>query len=110
VTAKGLAALTGLPRLRHLKLWKAKGIDDSAVPVLLRMNALETLELPETSLTPQGVTQLSGMKGLKQLLIGGVEASPEQVEALRKALPGCLVSWWVKPKIEGPEPMRRGGN
>jgi hypothetical protein len=47
---------------------------------------------------------------LKQLLIGGVDVTPEQVELLRKALPDCLVSWWKKPQIEYPDTGRRGGN
>ena len=40
----------------------------------------------------------------------GLDIGPEQAEALRKALPDCLVSWWRKPKIEYPEAGRRGGN
>jgi len=31
-------------------------------------------------------------------------------QSLRKALPGCLVSWWKNPTIPSPEPGRRGGN
>ena len=54
MTGKGIAALSGLPKLRHLKLWKAEGIDDAAVPVFLQMESLEVLELPETSLTARG--------------------------------------------------------
>jgi hypothetical protein len=40
------------------------------------------------------------MKGLKQLFLGGVDVTSEQVEALRQALPDCQVSWWRKPAIE----------
>jgi hypothetical protein len=107
VTSKGIAALSGLPKLRHLKLWKARGIDDAAVPVFLRMENMEVLELPETSITVQGLKQLSSKKGLKQLFIGGIEITQEQAEALRKALPDCLISWWRKPASPSPEPGRR---
>ena len=110
VTSKGLAALSGLPKLRHLKLWKAKGIDDAAVPVFLQMENLEVLELPETSITAKGLAQLSAKQGLKQLFIGGIDVTPEQAEALREALPGCLVSWWKEPPIAKAEPSRRGGD
>ena len=110
VTGKGIAALAGLPELRHLKLWKARGIDDAAVPVLLQMESLEVLELPETSITARGLAQLAAKRGLKQLFIGGIDITPEQAEALRQALPDCLVSWWRKPTIPRPEPGRRGGN
>ena len=110
MTSKGIAALSGLPRLRHLKLWKAKGIDDGTVPVFLRMENLEVLELPETSITAKGLAQLSAKQNLKQLFIGGIDITPEQAQTLREALPGCLVSWWKKPTIPSPEPGRRGGN
>ena len=110
MTGKGLAALSGLTRLQHLKLWKARGIDDAAVPVFLRMENLEVLELPETSITAKGLTQLSAKRGLKQLFIGGIDITPEQAEALAAALPGCLVSWWKEPPIVKAEPSRRGGD
>ena len=108
VTSKGIAALTGLPELRHVKLWRAKGIDDAAVPFLLKIENLEVLELPETSITAEGLARLSRKKDLKQLFIGGVDVTPEEVEAVRKALPDCLVSWWKKPKIEYRTERRRG--
>ena len=74
------------------------------------MESLEVLELPETSITAQGLAQLSAKQGLKQLFIGGIDITPEQAEALRKALPGCLVSWWKKPSDPEPRAGRRGGN
>ena len=68
VTSKGLAALSGLPKLRHLKLWKARGIDDAAVPAFLQMEDLETLELPETSITAAGAGAAFREKGLETAL------------------------------------------
>ncbi|HEX3449653.1 MAG TPA: hypothetical protein VHS97_15470 [Isosphaeraceae bacterium] len=109
VTSKGIAALSGLPELRHLNLGRAKGIDNATVLALLPMAALETLELTETNITAQGLERLSTKKGLRRLYIGGVNVKPEDVAAASKALPDCLVSWWPKPKIEYPEPPRRGG-
>jgi internalin A len=108
VTGKGLAALAVLPHLRHLKLWQARGIDDTAVPALLEMKALTALELPETGLTAGGLLQLSAHPSLKQLYLGGLALSPDQLAALRQALPNCQISWWQKPQIEGGEPRRRG--
>jgi hypothetical protein len=99
-----------LPQLKHLKLWQAEGINDSAVPALLKFERLEVLELPETNVTSEGLSQLAGNKSLKQLYLGGVSLTAEQVETVRKAMPECLVSWWEKPKIEAPQRGRRGGN
>ncbi len=59
VTSKGIAALVGLPRLRRLKLWQARGIDDLAVPYFLKIENLEVLEIPETAITAAGFAQLS---------------------------------------------------
>ena len=93
---------------RNLVEERAKGIDDAAVPFLLKIENLEVLELPETSITAEGLARLSRKKDLKQLFIGGVDLTPEEVEAVRKALPDCLVSWWKKPKIEYRTERRRG--
>ncbi len=109
-TSKGIAALVGLPKLRHLKLWQAKEIDDAAIPSFLQMEKLEIIELPETSVTAAGLSQLAAKKSLKQLFIGGVEITPEQLETIRAGLPDCRVSWWPKPKIEYAERRGRGGN
>jgi Leucine Rich Repeat (LRR) protein len=110
VTSKGLGALTSLPNLRRLKLWKAKGIDDAAIPVFLQMQQLESLELPETNVTAAGLAHLSGHRHLKHLFLGGLDLTPEQVDSLRQAMPNCLVSWWQKPTIEYPDMGRRFGN
>jgi len=40
--------------------------------------------------------------------VGGIELTPSQVQELRQALPGCLVSWWQKPKIDYPRESQRG--
>jgi hypothetical protein len=109
VTGEGLAPLAGLPELRRLRLWKAAEIDDSAIPVLLKLEKLEILELPETKVTAKGLGTLSAMKGLKHLYIGGVGIKTEEADAVRKALPDCLVSWWKQPDIPTSE-RRRFGN
>src|SRR6185369_4842777 len=110
VTAKGLAALAPLPNLHHLKLWQAKGIDDSAIPIVLKMARLTALKLPETNVTAAGLTQLATHKSLRHLLLGGLSLKPEEVESLKHAMPHCQISWWTKPTIEYPDSGRRFGN
>jgi hypothetical protein len=112
VTSKGLAAVAGLPKLRHLKLWKAKGVNDEAIAAFLQMQQLEVLEMPETSVTLAGLKELaaSPKQRLKHLFIGGIDLTPEQVDELRQAMPSCQISWWRKPAIEYPETGRRFGN
>jgi hypothetical protein len=96
VTGKGIAALAALPNLRRLKLWQAEGIDDTAIPQLLKLERLEVLEIPETRISGEGLAQLQGMKQLKKLYVGGTSVTQEQVEAFRKASPHCEVAWWEK--------------
>jgi Leucine-rich repeat (LRR) protein len=110
VTSRGLAHLAGLPNLQRLRLWKARGIDDSAVPMLLSMTRLTVLEVPETSLTAAGLRLLAQHQALRQLFLGGLDITPEQLEALRTAMPNCHISWWQKPAIEYPDTGRRFGN
>jgi Leucine-rich repeat (LRR) protein len=112
VTAKGLTSLAALPNLRHLKLWKAKAIDDTAAPALLNLKNLESLEVPETNLTFAGLTQLSTNQNqhLKHLHLGGLTLTDDQLASLRQALPNCHISFWTKPAIEYPDTGRRSGN
>jgi Leucine-rich repeat (LRR) protein len=98
VTARGMAALVDMPNLRRLRLWRAKGIDDSAIPHFLKMKNLEVLELQETNVTDAGLEQLAGMTRLKRLYVGASKVTPGKVEALRKSSPDRLISWWPKPK------------
>ncbi|RPI77935.1 MAG: hypothetical protein EHM42_13420 [Planctomycetaceae bacterium] len=111
VTRQGLSALTSLANLTRLSLWRAEGVDDGAIPALLEMRSLEILEISETKISAAGVGQLTQMRGLRQLFVGGLELSAEQLEILRRELPECRVSWWEKPNIaQPPRRGRRGAN
>lgn len=110
VTGKGLASLAVLPALTSVKLWKCRGVDDSAAEALLKLEHLQTLEIPETSFTGGGLMRLAQHKQLKQLLIGGLALTADELAALKAAMPNCQVSWWAKPAIEYPDSGRRFGN
>jgi Leucine-rich repeat (LRR) protein len=69
VTSEGLAALKPLRELKRLKLWKARRINDAAVPHLIAHSRLELLDLAESGITEAGVAEV------------------------RKALPACQVLW-----------------
>lgn len=99
VTSKGIAALIALHKLRHLKLWQAARIDNSAIPHFLQMKSLEILEIPETGITDEGLEKLAEMKQLRKLYVGGTNVTEEQVEAFREASPDCLISWWEKFEV-----------
>jgi hypothetical protein len=98
ITAQGIEPLTKLPKLRRLSLWRSARIDDKAAQYLLRMKALETLDLTDTSVTDKLLDQLEGMKQLKALFIAGAKVTPERVDKFRKARPDCRLIWSPKYK------------
>jgi hypothetical protein len=74
------------------------------------MQSLETLELPETNVTFAGLTQLAAHKNLKQLFLGGLTLTDDELATLRASMPHCRISFWTKPAIEYPDTGRRYGN
>src|SRR5262245_59736839 len=65
VTVEALGGLSGLPRLRELRLGLARKLDDSAVPALLSLRSLQKLHLSGTKLSPESVEKLKrfGLQG-----------------------------------------------
>ena len=74
------------------------------------MAKLETLEIPETAITPAGLTQLTAHPSLKHLYLGGIDLPPDRLSELKQAMPNCQITWWAKPQIEYPDSGRRYGN
>ena len=68
VSAAGVAALTGLGKLRELRLALAKNIDDGVVPVLIWMKGLRVVALEGTRVTLDGVARLRAARPDIQLL------------------------------------------
>ena len=94
LTSAALGALRELPQLRHLSLEYAAQVDDKAIPLLLALEQLESLQLSGTSVTDDGLHQLAGLAHLKGLRIGGTGVTQQAVEKFRKRRPNCAVSWW----------------
>ncbi|HEU0004506.1 MAG TPA: hypothetical protein VFS12_00830 [Terriglobia bacterium] len=61
VTSEALSGLSGLPKLRELRLGLARKLDDAAVPVLLSLKSLQKLYLLGTKLSPQSLEKLKGL-------------------------------------------------
>jgi hypothetical protein len=62
VTVEALAGLSGLPKLQELRLGLARKLDDSAVPVLLSLKALQTVYLAGTGVSQESAKKLKGLK------------------------------------------------
>ncbi|MCA9126219.1 MAG: hypothetical protein KDB22_04000 [Planctomycetales bacterium] len=103
ISSSGLAALSALPKLRILKITGLPGIDESAAERLLDLRQLEVLDLTLSNIGAAGVAKLSGHPNLKRLFLGGVDLTQEQLEAMRRAMPDCEISWWAAPTIAATE-------
>lgn len=105
ITSKGVAALRSLPLLKRLILRRTAAIDDSVISPLLELRHLEALDLTESGISGAQLADFARHEGLQQLLIGGIEAGVEQIEALRASMPECRISWWPPVEME-PERAR----
>ena len=106
MTGRGIPALAELPNLRRLTLSRTEGIDDEAIPQFLELKRLEMLDLTQSNITGVGLLKLAQHDGLKQLFIGDVESTTEQIASVRQAMPGCAISWWKAPEIDVPDGAR----
>jgi len=98
-TQEGVKKLKELPRLKSLHLGQRLTYKPPACPtdetigLLAEFQSLETLQLDEARLTRQALQQLKQLPGLKKLTLGGIDIPPEEIERLKKDLPGVTVEW-----------------
>lgn len=62
VNAAGLRALAALPRVRELRLTRARQITDDAVPVLAAWKSLQIVRLEGTGISPDGMARLRSLR------------------------------------------------
>lgn len=88
-----LAKLVNLKRLRmgqRLPKWGTKppaSFDGSTILIIVKLPALESIEIMESVFTAQDLLPLKDAPQLKALKIGGTDISESDVAALRAALP-----------------------
>lgn len=92
VTESGLAVLTRLPTLQILVLAKIQ-IGPAGLAQIKAIKSLQTLYLDSGALTDAMVVQLSQMPQLKALFLKRSGPTPDQVDRLKKALPGCAITF-----------------
>jgi HEAT repeat protein len=116
VSDAGLRNLTRMTRLRHLSLRDVAGITDAGLTHLKGLTSLETLGLRGTQVTDAGLAHLGALGNLRSLVLtehvtdaglahlGGLKrlehlnllksrVTREGVRRLKKALPGCDISY-----------------
>ncbi|MCR5808976.1 MAG: hypothetical protein K6G56_05385 [Clostridiales bacterium] len=84
--AWGTDFLAGFNKLEELELSFGETTDISSIAGLSSLRRLK-LECPKL----RDLSPLEGLKGLEYLDLSGTPASREQLDALRAALPGCLI-------------------
>ncbi len=92
VTSAGLQSLAGLKSMETLDLGWTKDVGDAAMPLLVRLPNLKVLGLGGTKVTDRGLAALEACKGLTTLRLAKTKVTPQAIERLKKALPGCTVS------------------
>jgi hypothetical protein len=92
VTGAGLRSLAGLKNLETLDLGWTKDVGDSAMPLLARLPNLKVLGLGGTNVTDRGIAVLEACKGLTTVHLAKTKVTPQAIDRLKKALPGCTVT------------------
>lgn len=75
-------------------------LKDDALPALLELKALDSLNLDYNRITDEGLTKLAEFKTLTELSIRENPVSEAGLDKLRKALPGCKIASSHDPKKE----------
>ena len=92
VTSAGLQSIAGLKSLETLDLGWTKDVGDAAIPILARLPSLKVLGLGGTKVTDRGIAGLEACKGLTTVRLAKTKVTPQGIERLKKALPGCTVT------------------
>jgi hypothetical protein len=98
-TQEGVKKLTALTHLKSLTLGQRLTYKPPACPtdetigILATMKSLESLQLDEARLTLPALQQLKQLPALKKLTLGGIDIPREDIDRLRKELPGVKIEW-----------------
>ncbi len=116
ITTAGVKHLAGLRKLESLDLGWTKDVGDDALPLLAPLKNLRVLGLGGTKVTDSGLAALAALAALKEVRLGATavtdqgmaaleachsletvklgkksKVTPQGIEKLKKALPGCVV-------------------
>ena len=79
MTSAGLASLTRLPKLEHVRIRGAR-IDDEGFRLICAMPALKRINLPQADLTNDGLQAIAEAKHLESLRFGSPRVTDEGVK------------------------------
>ena len=76
--------------LRLIRLAETQATD-AAIETLLKLPALESVNLYGTKVTDAGATKLAGLTNLKRLYLWQTAVTPAAIAALKEKLPKCEI-------------------
>lgn len=91
LTDKGFALIGPLPKLKTLRLGSNDDITGDTMKRVAQYKSLEALILVGTKLTVKDMLQLRGSH-VKLVFVPQRKYAPGELDALRKALPGCRIA------------------
>ena len=92
ITAKGLASLVPLSRLKTLRLTGCRRVGNSSLEVLTRFPHLESLSLNDCSINESAVGLLKKLTSLRELSVDPTHLSPAAYQDLFYRLPNCNIN------------------
>ena len=92
VTDEGLKCIEPLSNLRRLNL-SGSGITDQGLTHLSDLVELRELSLKRTAISDDGLSHLSELANLEWLSLSNTSVTNDAINALRKRLPKCDMSW-----------------
>ena len=90
ITDESLSGLAGMTQLRHLSLYST-AVKGPGIVHLSGLTSLSELYLPGIRVTDEGLVTLKGSPSLNKLTIDMIDASLEDRDMFRKAMPNCTV-------------------
>jgi hypothetical protein len=100
ITSKGIEKLASL-KLKRLNLDDIRGVDNACLTAIASIGTLEFLHLGKTAVSDEGVSALTQLKGLKNLILENTQVSPGKIEELRAALPDTEIKYEVVEPAAG---------
>jgi hypothetical protein len=102
-----IAEVVKCDKLESLSLIGTNVTDDQ-LKLLVGLKNLRSLRLNQTAVSDAGLTHVVQIKSLKYVCLGGVDATPEGVRQLKRALPGLRLGYSRRPRLSSARPVRDG--
>lgn len=91
LTTADLKTIAEMKQLVELGLDDHKGVDDNTLPIIANLPNLEILSISRCGVTAKSIPVLQRLRNLKVLSLSANAWSPEELNAIRAAIPGVAI-------------------